>query len=78
MLNGDPLPLFTPGADTPNLGEHTLAFRVDVTPEKAGDQTFVFEAYDSAQNVITKEVVVTITVANRPMKLIESNVLVIM
>ena len=65
-LNGEQLPLFKLDANSQKVAEHTLAFRVDVTPTKQGEQRFVLEATDAAGNVSTKEFAVRITVANRP------------
>ncbi len=65
-INGERVPLFKLGADDEKIAEYSNAFRYDVTPTKGGDQVFVVEVTDGANNKTTTEVVVKITIANRP------------
>ena len=65
-INGERVPLFKLGDDDEMIAEYSNAFRYDVTPTKGGDQVFVVEVTDGANNKTTMEVVVKITIANRP------------
>ena len=58
--------LFKLGEGDAKIAEHTMKFRFEVTPEAEGPQTFLLEAVDAMDNRTTQEIVVEITVANRP------------
>ena len=65
-INGESLPLFVLGEGDEKIAAFNNAFRFDITPTEGGDQRFVIEVTDGANNKTATEVVVTITVANRP------------
>ena len=65
-INGIRVPLFKLGAGDEKIAEYSNTFRYDVTPTEGGDQKFVLEVVDGANNTTVTEVVVRITVANRP------------
>ncbi len=65
-INGERVPLFRLSDESQKIADHTMAFRLDVTPTDENDQTFVIEAFDAADNKTTETVVIKITVANRP------------
>ena len=66
-LNGEPVELLDPPANSPFLGIYTNAFKIEVPIAK--DETehrLLFEAVDQNGNSIAEEVVVKIIVSNRP------------
>jgi len=65
-INGERVPLFKLGVDDEKIAEFSNSFRYEVTPTEGGDQVFVVEVTDGANNKTVTEVVVRITVANRP------------
>ena len=65
-INGERVPLFKLGVGDEKIAEYSNAFRYDVTPTEGGDQKFVIEVVDGVGNTAATEVVVKITIANRP------------
>ncbi len=65
-LDGKRVPLFRAKAGDVQIKRHTMAFAFDFVPRSAGEQRFVLEACDSADNCVAEQVVTKVVAINRP------------